>query len=82
MSKLDQIRKKIDKTDRKIIKLLDKRFDLCIKTSKYKNSIENLDRENEIIKNLQLLKTNNIDKTIIENMYKVIFNYSKNIQNY
>lgn len=77
---LKEIRIEIDKIDREIIKLFQKRLDLVNKVAKYKreNNLEIVDgnREREILENL------NGEKYCqeLKDLYREIFNISKGYQ--
>ncbi|HHU55485.1 MAG TPA: hypothetical protein GXZ48_02180 [Acholeplasmataceae bacterium] len=74
---MDDIRKKIDSIDRKLMELLDERFSLTKKIGEYKNKknqpIYNEKREKEILEKANNFKNNNA----IKDIYKQIFKTSK-----
>jgi len=79
MEELKKLRFKIDILDEEIIKLLEERMEICKEIGKLKDKIEDNNREKEIIKNLNK-KFPNLDKELIDELYGVIFKYSKKIQ--
>jgi chorismate mutase len=77
--RLNELRKKIDKIDYKIYKLLDKRLEYSKQTKAYKLNVTCSKREQEIIdclKNIQKL-----NDTFVENIWTTIFEESKRLQN-
>lgn len=83
MKDLESLRKNIDKVDKKIAKLLSKRFDIVNEIAKIKKQndieIENLNREKVVLENVacgvELDKQENIKK-----IYNTILTESKNFQ--
>jgi chorismate mutase len=65
MTKLEEIRKKIDEIDNQLILLLEKRIALAIETKKFKVKFEDKDRENLILEK--------ISNPYIKDIYKSIF---------
>ena len=84
MNKLIIYRKKINKIDKCIVKLLLLRFKLVIKISNYKkiNRIKIIDKERElqVLNNIKKYSNKKYQKFMI-NLFKNIINYSKKIQN-
>ncbi|MDY3006386.1 shikimate kinase [Anaerococcus porci] len=82
MRNIKDIRFDIDKVDEKLIKLLEKRFDLSKEVSLYKKEnnkpIFDKERENEILKNLE--KENKKYGPYFREIYKTIMEQSKNLQ--
>ena len=78
--KLEELRNKIDNIDEDIIKLLIGRFEVVEQIMSLKSEIEDKGRENEILSKLNGLtdKTNN--QEFFTELYKFIFEESKNIQ--
>jgi len=80
--KIIDLRKKIDKIDRKLFNLLEKRLDLCKKIAKekIKNNfkIKDSKREKNLIKDK--IRNFNLRKEFINKIYKIIFDESKNLQ--
>lgn len=83
MKDLESLRKNIDKVDKKIAKLLSKRFDIVNEIAKIKKQndieIENLNREKVVLENVacgvELDKQENVKK-----IYNIILTESKNFQ--
>lgn len=83
MNQLNNIRKKIDKIDESIIKLLRKRINLCIKAKNIKKSSKkDIKRTHQIIKNIKnQSKENNININFSVPLYKKILDYCLKQQN-
>lgn len=81
---INQIRKKIDSIDRKIIMLLSKRFKLVKKIGHFKNladlPLNNEQRENEILETIGNIIDNPNVEDKIKTIYKIIFKVSKEIE--
>ena len=83
---LDELREEIDILDRRIISLLEERFEVIREVSDWKKKmgieIEDLSREQEILKKIEdFLKESGSEKRIyLERIYKVIFEESKEYQ--
>jgi chorismate mutase len=69
---IEEIREKIDSIDAKIIPLLEERFLQAEEVVPYKKDVEDLSREEAILKK--------IDNTYIEKIYGEIFKQSKLLQ--
>ncbi|MEM3484513.1 MAG: prephenate dehydratase [Candidatus Methanomethyliaceae archaeon] len=74
------LRKKIDRIDRKMLQLLDQRFEIALKIRRLKDHVQDLEREREIITNAEKYSSYLIDKEFIEELFKVIIERSKKIQ--
>lgn len=76
------MRKKLDKIDRKLIKLLKKRFAVCKKIGKYKKKnglpVQDLKREKQIMNNRA--KKSGLSKDFVQKLFKLIFKESKKVQ--
>lgn len=76
---IERYRKKIDKIDREIIALLEKRFLITKEIIKYKREkeikVRDKVREEEIIKKLS--KGKKLDKSLVKKIYKLIFQFSR-----
>lgn len=82
---LENFRGQIDRVDEEIMVLLKRRHQIVKKVAKYKleNNLEIFQkkREDELIKNkLEKAKLMNIDKKLVENIFKNILEDSKNVQ--
>ncbi len=81
---LNEIRNSITEVDEKIVKLLEKRFNLCLQVGQYKkkNNLPIFDEEREKIvikKCSQLLEDSNYC-IYLQNIYEEIMNTCKEIQ--
>lgn len=76
MNTIEKIRKKIDQTDHKLIKLLDKRMNYAYQIGKIKGKnglpIHVKDREKEIYDSLKKVTTNNITESELLFLFKEI----------
>lgn len=79
---LDEIRKKIDTIDNKILELLKQRFELSLATRKLKSKTEDLDRESQIYRQLQILaKEKYLPEKFVFELFELIITESKKRQN-
>tara|TARA_B100001173_G_scaffold294120_1_gene287722 strand:- start:1306 stop:1578 length:273 start_codon:yes stop_codon:yes gene_type:complete len=82
--KINKLRKEIDKIDQDLIALLKNRFSIAKEIGQVKTSnsfgINDIDRENKIIKNLSIKANNHLKEEDISNIFKLIFSISKNLQ--
>ena len=82
--KINKLRKEIDKIDQDLIALLKNRFSIAKEIGQVKTSnsfvIDDIDRENKIIKNLSIKANNHLKEEDISNIFKLIFSISKNLQ--
>ena len=80
--KLEKLRKKIDKTDKKLLKMIEARFKITNKIGEYKMKnnipVQNKKREQEIIRERQ--KETGLDKSFIKNFYSLLFKESRRMQ--
>ena len=83
-NKINKLRKEIDKIDQDLIALLKNRFSIAKEIGQVKTSnsfgIDDIDRENKIIKNLSIKANNDLKEEDISNIFKLIFSISKNLQ--
>ena len=83
LDELTLLRNKLDIIDKKIISLLEKRFDvvLDVKEFKKKNDLLVLDsnRESAILKRLSS-QSKTLDEDFVNNLYSLIFDYSRSLQ--
>ena len=81
---LDKYRKKVDKIDKKLIKLFEKRMDVarCVGEYKKENNLEILDtaREKEILENRVMLTKNSEYKEYTSEFFESLMNVSKKLQ--
>lgn len=84
--KLEEARKKIDAIDRKIIKLLAERLEICTELGEYKQKnnlpIKDRKRELEIIQDrLELLKQHGFgDERFVKDLFEIILKKSREVQ--
>tara|TARA_B110000116_G_scaffold88564_2_gene76993 strand:- start:28 stop:300 length:273 start_codon:yes stop_codon:yes gene_type:complete len=82
--KIDKLREEIDEVDQKLMNLLLKRFSITKKIGQVKTSnsigIDDNDRENKIINHLSNKANNDLRKEDIADIFKLVFNISKNLQ--
>ena len=82
--KINKLRKEIDRIDQDIIDLLKNRLSIAKEIGQVKASnllgINDIDRENKIIKNLSIKANNDLKEEDISNIFKLIFSISKNLQ--
>lgn len=80
---LDKIRIKIDKTDKKIVQLLNKRMNLSLKVAEIKSKenipVMNEEREEQILKTVKSADAEYGD--CVQNIYKTILDESRRLQN-
>lgn len=83
MNKINNFRNEIDLIDHQLLNLINERMDICKKVGlvKKENKMEvsKPGRERLILNNL--INKNILDKDLVENLWDVIFKYSKNLQN-
>ena len=83
-NKINKLRKEIDRIDQDLIDLLKNRLSIAKEIGQVKASnllsINDIDRENKIIKNLSIKANNDLKEEDISNIFKLIFSISKNIQ--
>jgi monofunctional chorismate mutase len=81
---LNKYRKKIDKIDKKLIKLFEKRMDIakCVGEYKKENNIQILDseREKEVLKSRVILTQNPEYKEYTAEFFEKLINISKKLQ--
>lgn len=77
---LEKIRKNIDYIDRKIIRLLNERMENALKASKVKKTIEDKDREEQILAKISRSEGNLIDQEFITELYQSLFEESRTLQ--
>ena len=83
-NKINKLRKEIDRIDQDLIDLLKNRLSIAKEIGQVKASnllgIDDIDRENKIIKNLSIKANNDLKEEDISNIFKLIFSISKNLQ--
>ena len=78
---LEEIRKQLDKIDFQLLKLLNSRMELGLETKKFKKSIEDSDREAEVIEKIRTRSGALIAPQFCEKLFKEIISESKKLQN-
>lgn len=77
---LKEIRERIDLLDSRILRILNDRMELALMAKKLKTSIEDKDREKEIIERIRMNSTGLINAEFVEKVYNEILKESKNLQ--
>ena len=77
---LKDIRKRIDLLDSRILRILNYRMELALMAKKLKTSIEDKDREKEIIERIRVNSTGLINSEFVEKVYTEILKESKALQ--
>lgn len=78
--KLNELRNKIDEIDESIIELLKERFEIVEQIMSLKSTIEDKNRENEILTKINNLTNKSMSRDFFTKLYKFIFEESKRIQ--
>ena len=80
--KLESLRDQIDRLDDRIIMLLDKRIQLACKTTRHKNKVYDLSREEQIFQRLKIKtrKLRLIEPEFVQKLYRMILKESRKIQ--
>ena len=79
--KLKEIRKKIDLLDSRILRMLNDRMEMALMAKKLKTSIEDKEREKEVIERIRMNSTGLINSEFVEKVYSEIIKESKDLQN-
>lgn len=77
---LDNIRKKIDLKDAQILELLHERMELALMSRKFKSTVEDRVREDELLKRIQLHSGTLLGTEFCEGLYRQIIAESKRLQ--
>jgi prephenate dehydratase/chorismate mutase/prephenate dehydratase len=77
---LNEIRKKIDLLDSRILRILNDRMELALMAKKLKTTIEDKEREKEIIERIRLNSTGLINSEFVEKVYSEVLKESKGLQ--
>ncbi|MBM3233886.1 chorismate mutase [Candidatus Pacearchaeota archaeon] len=79
---MTELRREIDKTDAKILKLIEKRFEISKKIGEIKKEnhipVEDCERENEIIN--KEANNSRLSRKFISELFNLIFKESKEMQ--
>ena len=79
MNNLSEIRRKLDELDVSITGLLEERLDLVLKAAQIKDTIEDTDRESEILKRISDRFSNQEKAGFLKAIYNAIFSEGKKI---
>lgn len=79
---LKKIREEVDAVDRDIVKLVDIRMSLVLKTLKHKTKVLDTKREKDIFKNIKCVakKSSFVSTELAEKLFKLILKSSKKLQ--
>ena len=77
---LSKIRKGIDLLDSEILKLLNDRMELVLMAKKFKGTIQDSEREKEVLSRIRMNSTDLINAGFIESIYREIIRESKKLQ--
>ena len=78
--KLEDIRKKIDKIDRELLVLLQERMGLALRSRKYKTTVNDPQREEELLARAERLNLDLVERSFTRQLLKTIIQESKRLQ--
>lgn len=78
--KLPEIRTKIDKIDRELLVLLQERMGLALRSKKFKESVSDLQREEDLLARVQRLNLDLVERSFTRQLLKTIIEESKRLQ--
>ena len=78
--KLEDVRRKIDKVDRELLVLLQERMGLALRSKKFKESIADPDREEDVLQRAERLNLDLIQRSFARQLLKTIIEESKRLQ--
>ena len=78
--KLEDIRTKIDKIDRELLVLLQERMGLALRSRKFKKSVSDPTREEEVMSRIERLNLDLIERSFTRRLIKTIIEESKRLQ--
>ena len=78
---LQDVRNKIDRMDFQILKLLNTRMELALRSKKFKGKAEDLAREADVFENIRATSHDLIAPDFLEKLFKEIISESKRLQN-
>lgn len=78
--KLEEIRNKIDKIDRKLLVLLQERMGLALQTKKFKKSVHDPRREQQVLARIDQMDLHLVERTFIQRLLQTIMSESKRLQ--
>ena len=80
-----ELRNLLDNIDKNILELLEKRMDIIRKVGSIKSKlnipVEDINREEEIIKKLKNISKNNLTENQLKKIFQTVFDFSKIEQN-
>ena len=77
---LDEIRNKIDKIDRELLVLLQERMGFALRSKKFKKTISDPNREEQMLARLERLNLDLVDRPFTTRLLKTIIEESKRLQ--
>ena len=78
--KLEEIRSKIDKIDRELLVLLQERMGLALRSKKFKKTVSDPTREEEVMSRIERLNLDLIERSFTRRLIKTIIEESKRLQ--
>ncbi len=78
--KLEDIRQKIDKIDRELLVLLQERMGLALRSRKFKKSVSDPSREEEVLSRIERLNLDLIERSFTRRLIRTIIEESKRLQ--
>jgi len=82
MDRINKLRKKIDKLDRELLTILDKRMAVSVEVGKYKAknkvAIRDRKRESNIIR--AKMDSSDLNKSFVKKLFKLVFKESRRLQ--
>jgi prephenate dehydratase/chorismate mutase len=77
---INDIRKEISRIDFELLKLLNTRMELCVKTKKFKLGISDESREKEVLTGVSRLSPYLLEPEFSQNLFRLIIDESKKLQ--
>ncbi len=78
--KLDEIRRNIDKIDRELLVLLQERMGLALRTKKFKTSVADPRREEDVLSRIDRMSLDLVERTFTRRLLKTIIEEGKRLQ--
>ena len=78
--KLEDIRQKIDKIDRELLVLLQERMGLALRSRKFKKTVSDPTREEEVLSRIERLNLDLIERSFTRRLIRTIIEESKRLQ--
>lgn len=79
---LEEIRRQIDRIDRRLVKLLGERLEMAARTRRYKNAVHDPEREATVMSNVRKLGTGLLRRDYIEALFRQIIAESHRVENH